>query len=43
MDDRIIRRLVYDGNYERAINLLLDIVMKQQEKIKELEQKLCKD
>ena len=29
MDTRAIRRLAYDGNYQRAIEMLLDIVEKQ--------------
>ena len=36
MDTRIIRRLAYDGNYQRAIEILLDIVEKQDKTISKL-------
>lgn len=36
VDTRLIRRLAYDGNYQRAIELLLDIVEEQEKQIKEL-------
>ena len=39
MDNKIIRRLAYDGNYQRAIEMLLDIVEKQEKRIKQLEEK----
>lgn len=39
MDTRIISRLIYDGNYERALQLLLEIVEKQEKRIQELENK----
>ena len=34
MDMRIIRRLAYDGNYQRAIEMICDVVESQQELIK---------
>ena len=36
MDTRVIRRLAYDGNYQRAIEMLLDIVEKQDNTISKL-------
>ena len=36
MDTRVIRRLAYDGNYQRAIEMLLDIVEKQDKTISKL-------
>ena len=36
LDTEIIRRLAYDGNYENAIRLLVEIVEKQQKEIEEL-------
>ena len=36
MDTRAIRRLAYDGNYQRAIEMLLDIVEKQDKTISKL-------
>ena len=36
MDTRVIRRLAYDGNYQRAIEMLLDIVEKQNNTISKL-------
>ena len=36
MDTRAIRRLAYDGNYQRAIEMLLDIVEKQDNTISKL-------
>ena len=36
MDTRVIRRLAYDSNYQRAIELLLDIVEKQDKTISKL-------
>ena len=39
MDIRQIRRLAYDGNYQRAIEMLLDILEKQDKRIKQLEEK----
>ena len=40
MNDRQIRRLAYDGNYQRAIELLCDIIQDQEDKIEELNQRL---
>ena len=37
MDTRIIRRLIYDENYQRALQLLLNIIENQEERIQELE------
>ena len=39
MDDRYILRAAYDGEYDRAITLLVDIVKKQEKRIKELEER----
>ena len=36
LDTEIIRRLAYDGNYENAIRLLVEIIEKQQKEIEEL-------
>ena len=36
VDTRAIRRLAYDGNYQRAIEMLLDIVEKQDNTISKL-------
>ena len=36
MDTRVIRRLAYDGNYQRAIEMLLDIIEKQDKTISKL-------
>ena len=36
MDTRVMRRLAYDGNYQRAIEMLLDIVEKQDKTISKL-------
>ena len=33
---KIIHRLIYDENYQRALQLLLDIVVKQDEEIAKL-------
>ena len=36
MNTRAIRRLAYDGNYQRALEMLLDIVEKQDKTISKL-------
>lgn len=36
MDTRVISRLAYEGNYERAIQMLLDVVEKQDKIIRKL-------
>lgn len=36
MDLKLIQRLVYDGNYERAIVLLIEFIEKQQKDIDSL-------
>lgn len=36
MDTRVIRRLAYDGNYQRALEMLLDMVEKQDKTISKL-------
>lgn len=40
MDLRLTRRLAYEGNYQKAIELLCDIVEKQDKQIQLLEIKL---
>lgn len=40
MDTRYILRAAYDGEYEKAIKLLVDIIEKQQKEIKELKEKV---
>ena len=37
MDIRPILRLAYDGNYERSIQLLVELIEKQDKRIQELE------
>lgn len=39
IDTRYILRAAYDGNYENAIRLLVEIIEKQQKEIEELKQK----
>ena len=41
MDTRAIRRLAYDGNYQRAIEMLLDIVEKQDNVISKIVEFVC--
>ena len=41
MDTRVIRRLAYDGNYQRAIEMLLDIVEKQDNVISKIVEFVC--
>ena len=36
MDTKVIRRLAYDGNYQRAIEMLLGIIEKQDKTISKL-------
>lgn len=36
MDTRVIRRLAYDGNYQRALEILLDMVEEQDKTISKL-------
>ena len=37
MDIKRILRLAYDGNYERAISIMANIIEKQQSRIEDLE------
>lgn len=39
MDVKPILRASYDGDYEKAIRLLVEIIEKQEKRIKELESK----
>lgn len=35
LDDRIIRRLIYDGNYQRALEMIMDIIVAQNKTIED--------
>lgn len=40
MNKRIIARCIYDGDYKRALELLLELVEEQEKQIKELQEKM---
>ena len=39
METRLARRLAYDGNFQKAIEILCNIIEEQDKKIQELESK----
>ena len=40
IDKFVIHRLAYDGDYKRAIDLLMELVDNQQEQIKDLQKQI---